>query len=1024
MMIDQQQKNASVTSKTVEAGSSRLNLLPTTVTLAFWQVRLAWRLLLLEGIGAIAAVMLVCAIPSFYSQIVATTGFQTTLNNFLQQSSLVIEGNTSLVSPVIIQQSEQRIEQLVQQKLGAYGQGQTQFSMQSGGLNIAQPVTPQLKNVQIRLVGYDMSKSMTPHLHIVQGQLPHPNGNTLEIALTSQEASQLHVTVGATIDVAVNFVDTTSAQEVASDTVPLHVVGIFTPKAQDNFWHGETFGYSAYGPSVDDVLTSDGQILSVFGQISQQAQAKVSTAALVAPLNLYWYYPINTTQIVGTQTGTFLNGLHTVIGEVANQGNNPPTVQGVQVEGQTNQLDQYSSQLQVIQLPVTILTVQVLALLIFFVGLMAELLVERQTTAIALLYSRGASEEQIFGSMVVQSIGLGLIALIAGPLLALLLVIILGHQLLPPNEQDILALTPTQALAALLALRWYALPTAGVAVLSMVLATSRSVNANMLVLRREQARSRQQPLWQRLYLDVFAALIALVGYGISVYIVSSGLLNQQLQVLIAAPLSQIAPLFLLIACLLLFLRIFPLILRLGAWLAVRGRGVAGMLAMAQIARTPGQSLRLTLLLSLGVAFIIFCQVLASSQAQRVVDVANFQAGADFSGAIQNPLVVKQKKHEVITEYTVRSLAAQEAVYRHLPGVEGVSAGYTALLGTPDNGGQIALEAIDPNTFASVADWTAQNSSQPLPTLLHQLVIRRQEAFFQGEVPAIVDAALWNGLHLSMGAQFALVDGGENIDFVVVGKVQSIPTVFDGVGAGQSGNGIDDGGLLVDYEGYLVNYIANSANPNANSDGGQTQPSFNALWLKTSDNSAQLAALRAILKKGPLSLNPLYDRRAIIAQLQQHSSQRDLISIIALSSVVPLLLALVGNLLATWLSVRNRLTIFTILRALGSAPRQLAAILSIELGIVYTTALLLGIGFGLLLARLAVPTLVFTDIFDNSANTSGLFLVQNVPAVRVIVPQSLLTILGAFLVVCIVILTTMIVFVSRPKIGQALRVNED
>lgn len=1019
-MLKEREKPISVASKKTRP-ASRWALLQATMTLAFWQLRLIWRLLLLESIGAIAAVMLVCAIP-LYTQVEAAANFHSILNSSLSYSSLTFAGEAPQISPSALQQSTRHLEQLAQRELGSFLPAQPQFSLQIAALSVSQPPTPQLKSADISLVGEDMNQSMATHLTIAQGRLPRQDGSTLEIALTPQVASEIHVTVGTTLSVVVTFADSSSGQVVASQTLPLRVVGLFTPKAQDDFWHGETFVKSASGTDTYDVLASNEQIITVFARATKQALAISSTAASDSPGSLYWYYPVNPAHLTVTQTNSVATGLHNLMSQAPNVAV-PPAVLNVQLEGQWSQLTQYNASSQVLLLPVTLLALLALALLVFFVSLMAELLVELQTTAIALLHSRGASDEQIFGAMVVQSILLGLLALLFGPVLALLLVMFAAPNTLLPDQQGVLAMTVQQALTVVLDLRWYALPTAGVAVISMILAIKRSVNTNLLVLRREQARSTRHPLWQRLYLDVFAALIALVGYGVSVYITDSGLLNAQLQVLIAGPLAQIAPLFLLIACLLLFLRLFPLLLRLGGWLAAKRRGAAGMLAMSQVARMPGQALRLTLLLTLSVAFLIFCQVLSFSQTQRVLDVAGFQAGADFSGTIQNYPHVKENGS--ITDYLSRRLRAQEALYERLPGVQVASAGYNTSL-TGQDGNVYTLQAVDPTTFARVSTWTEQNSPQPLSALLDQLVAHRNDAFFQGLVPAIVDNALWNQLQLSKGGQFVLNEGGKPVNFVAIASVPSIPTIFDGVGAEQSSTMVN-GGLLVDYESYATHSIQSYVPPSLSffkKVDPLTLVPPNALWLKTSDNPAQLAALRTALTKGALRLAPLSDRRAIIAQLQQRSTQRSLIGIIALASVVPLLLALLGNLFTTWLGIRNRLTSFTILRALGCAPHQLAAILGIELGIVYTTSLFLGTSIGLLLARLAVPALTFTDSLNNTGSTSDVFLAQNIPAVRVVVPSSLLVILGAFLVLCVVVLATMAIFVSRPQIGQSLRINED
>ena len=136
----------------------------------------------------------------------------------------------------------------------------------------------------------------------------------------------------------------------------------------------------------------------------------------------------------------------------------------------------------------------------------------------------------------------------------------------------------------------------------------------------------------------------------------------------------------------------------------------------------------------------------------------------------------------------------------------------------------------------------------------------------------------------------------------------------------------------------------------------------------------------------------------------------------------------GNLIASWLSAHNRLTGFAVLRALGTPPRQIASVLTWEQGIIYTTAIALGVIFGFLLSALAVPVLVFTSVGSNGANSdisSGAFYIaQSVPPIQVIVPLSVGIALVALIVICVIALGMMIRVVARPSIGQTLRLNED
>lgn len=115
-----------------------------------------------------------------------------------------------------------------------------------------------------------------------------------------------------------------------------------------------------------------------------------------------------------------------------------------------------------------------------------------------------------------------------------------------PAQQDAITLITANPLQAILGVAWYAVIAVLVAILTMCLLLRRAATMDVLSLRRETARTTQVPFWQRFRLDVIAAVIALVGYAISLYITSIGaLLDIQARILVATPLALVAPIFLL-----------------------------------------------------------------------------------------------------------------------------------------------------------------------------------------------------------------------------------------------------------------------------------------------------------------------------------------------------------------------------------------------------------------------------------------------------------------------------------------------
>ena len=114
-------------------------------------------------------------------------------------------------------------------------------------------------------------------------------------------------------------------------------------------------------------------------------------------------------------------------------------------------------QILVLQIPLLLLLLQVMALVLLFIRMMAEMLVDRQADAIATLRSRGATRRQIFNAFTLHNIGLSLIALIVGPLVAIPLVRALSLRSLPPASQSAVDAISGNPLIVAYGLRWYVL---------------------------------------------------------------------------------------------------------------------------------------------------------------------------------------------------------------------------------------------------------------------------------------------------------------------------------------------------------------------------------------------------------------------------------------------------------------------------------------------------------------------------------------------------------------------------------------
>lgn len=981
-----------------QGGLSRLRA---TVTLAWWQLRLTWRLLLVAGAGVMAAVILVCVVP-LYSQVAMSAGLRDALNT-PGNASITIHSIANLISQSVTQKVAGQIHEEMQQNLGQFLAG-SQFSVQSPGLRIG-PAN------QMQLIGWSMNDA-GGHVRLLEGRLPHDGGSTLEVAITQEAARNLNLSVGSAISTSMPFLNDLDTQILYPLT--LHVVGIFAQTTPgENFWHGTNFSAQTLGQqgALYPSLVSNTSYLAALDAASRQVSGGNlhNGTSFETPSDLYWYYNLDIAHLDSNHLDDLNNGMSNLLVSITNQPVAEPFVDKTASAGPSDLLSSYANQTMVARIPLLSLAYLIAGLMLFFVSLMTDLLVDRQSEAIAVLRSRGASREQIFSSLLTQSVGLGIVAFVAGPLLAVLAARLLAQFSLSPADQGALNVILADPVAAILNLSLSSLVTIVVSILAMAFAIRRASRMDVLALRRESARAARGPAWLRMGLDILAGVIALTGYGLSIYSTSPGVLDARTRVLLLPPMTLVGAVFLLLGCMLLFLRIFPFILEALSNLAVYTRGATSMLAVAQMARAPRQSLRMTLLLALAVAFGIFSLVFSASQAQRIPLVASYQVGADFNGTYAPGSVLNKQP-----------LAQQEAAFQRIPGVASVTVGYTSSTRGAESGvdASIELRAVDTNTFAQTAIWNAQDSSQPLSALMRQLAQQRADAISEGVVPAIVDAAAWKTLNLSPNAPFTLSDLNGTINYVAIAEVDRIPTISDSAEASGTNDYVALGGVLVDFATYQK--VVQAASQNS----APLLPS--SIWLSVKHDAGSLSNVRAALASGPLRLLDVNDLQAQESAMNTNPLYLALLGVLLVGTITALLLGLLGNMVVSWLSARSRFIHFAVMRALGTAPAQIAGILTYEQVIVYATAIGLGVAFGLLLSFLILPAFVFTSPVGNAIGGTGLlYITQSVPPIQMVIPGVLVALaIGILIAICVVILGVMVRIVSRPALSSTLRLNSD
>lgn len=292
-------------------------------------------------------------------------------------------------------------------------------------------------------------------------------------------------------------------------------------------------------------------------------------------------------------------------------------------------LERFESDLFFNQLPMFVVLILIVLVVLYYVVTLASLLVDSQKAEVALLRSRGATSRQILAVFVIEAGFLSLLAVVVGPILAMLGVSTIG--LLPFYED----LNNGNALPVQLTASAYQLALVGgvLSMLALFIPAVRAARLGLLTDRRSRARPPRLAFIQRYYLDL--GLLGLVlfmfwqltqqGSFVATDVFGEESVNN---VVLAVP-----ALFLVAAGIAL-LRVFP------AAMDLTGRAMSSnigskvippsvVLGIWQMARSPASHSRLSLLLILTAGLGVFAASFATTLERSATEQVLYNSGADL-----------------------------------------------------------------------------------------------------------------------------------------------------------------------------------------------------------------------------------------------------------------------------------------------------------------------------------------------------------------------------------------------------------
>ncbi len=806
------------------------------------------------------------------------------------------------------------------------------------------------------------------HIQVVEGSFPaeEPTGQAVEVLVSQKTADLLGFQVGELY--------TLFAPGQAGVQIPVRIAGVWQARdATDPFWF--------YQPDAFDevLLTAENAFIN---QVVPALDTPVATAV--------WYQIYDGSRVRPATVNRLLNNVAAVEARVAALLNHT-TLDASPVPA----LKSYGRSASLLTLLLTVFSLPVIGLVVYFISLIAGMVVRRGQSEIAILRSRGITRRQIVNLYLLEGVLLGGLGLTGGLMVGRLIAQLMSRTrtFLDPailtgngSQPVVIVFTPTSL--------GYALVGVVLTLIALLVPALITSQHSIVTLRWEQARSLLAPVWQRYFLDLL--LLIPPFYGWYQLAKQGGLvLGTGGNDPFSNPLLFLVPVLFCFSLAMLAMRLFPLFIRFLSWLVTGLPGVTLLLTLRQLARSTSHYLGPLLLLSLTVSLATFTASMALTLDEYLTDQVYYQVGADLN------LAELGESTEETTQVTLpgqttttTSDSTSEPQWLFLPvtehlSVPGVKAAarvgdYTAtarISGRQQAGRILGIDRLDLPQVAFYRPDFAHGES--LGELMNRLAVTPDGILVSSSFMAQQGLKIGDPLRLTVGVAGTYAE----VQFTVVGALSLFPTLYP-----------QDGPFFVANLEHIYDAL------------GGTYPYD--VWLATDPSVPGAAIIEGVRDLGLVVVTG-QDARQMIAVEQARPERQGLFGLLSVGFIAAAALTVIGFLVYAIVSFQRRFIELGMLRAIGLSRTQMAAFLSGELAAVILTGVTLGAGLGIWASKLFIP---YFRIGDDKTALVLPFIVQ-------IAWQQLGIILIIFGAMFIVAVAVLIVLLNQMRIFEAVKLGE-
>jgi hypothetical protein len=577
------------------------------------------------------------------------------------------------------------------------------------------------------------------------------------------------------------------------------------------------------------------------------------------------------------------------------------TSRGIALDtGLIARLDQFEQDVAQGQLSLLLLISQSLLALLYTLAMVGQIALAQASGEIATLSARGFTSWQV-----TKHFGLryGLLALLAWPLGVGTAVLFMPQMAVP-------------------ALAW---GLGGAAVLfgwlALLVAVPTTARWGLLVWLQHESRPEAGERWRWLLLDMTVLGLGALSYWQLRQFSQRALVADE--AIVPDPWLLLGPTIFILGLALLLRHIAPLIIRLGAWLAVRSQSGLLPLAMVWLGRDFGRSGRIIFLVSVATCLALFAAIFTDSLTTRQAEMALYRSGADLRWS-----VLESDLPTVTT-----ALQAEEAVVAVATFFRGST--FSAASTRP-----LQLLGVPPDAINVMAPYPTNNNDTSLAAVMAELAAPTAEA-----VPVLLSRrSVIPGA--GVGSRLLLRVGAVDIPVEVRDVIDEFATL--------------QAPFVVMNLAALRPYLTSQSFATRLSEGYEVWARVNGERLSVSRSPITDYHSR-ITDYGSPVVPPglLSDAAALRMQYGHHILSQQILGMFRLNVWMLVVLSFASLLGFQLLDGWRRRPSWGTLMMIGVSPREVVGVMMNEGVALVSLGLVVGVGLGLTLAQISLPLLAVT-----------------------------------------------------------------